>query len=343
MWKKWVFASVIIIGIFFLIPYSLPIIFALLTAFLLEGSVSWLVKNWRFSRLQAVMAVFTGYVLAMSVLGYYLILLIVQQTITLSEKTPTFVKDLYTTAIRPLIRRWEFYSKDLPVDVMKSIEVTIENSITSIDVFLQGLLQKIINLVTSIPGFLIEFLIYLIALFLISLELPRLKASLEAHLKEQTKRKVYLVANQLNKAGIGFLKAQVILSMLTFIMAFIGLSILGAPYTALLSLLIVFVDILPILGTGSVLVPWAVFAIMQNNTFLGIGLIILFIVITVVRRIIEPKVYSTSLGISPLAALVSLYIGFKLIGLLGIILGPAIVIVYDTLKKANIIKVNFKI
>ena len=99
----------------------------------------------------------------------------------------------------------------------------------------------------------------------------------------------------------------------------------------------------PILGTGSVLVPWAIVAILQSNHFLGIGLLVLFIVITVVRRIVEPKVYSSSLGISPLAALISLYIGFKLLGLMGIFLGPAMVIVYDTLKKANIIKLNFKI
>lgn len=189
----------------------------------------------------------------------------------------------------------------------------------------------------------IEFLVYLIALFLFSLELPNLKMKLESHLKEQTRQKVFLVGSQLNKAGIGFLKAQVILSLVTFIMAMAGLSILGVKYTGLLSLLIVIVDILPILGTGSVLVPWAVIAILQDNHFLGIGLIILFLVITVVRRVIEPKIYSSNLGISPLASLISMYIGLKLLGLSGIFIGPIVVIIYDTLRKANVIRLNFKI
>ncbi len=343
MFKKWIFILLGIALAVFLLPYSLPLIFALLTALLLEGLVKWFMVKLKFSRLQSVISVFTGYVLMLSVIGYYIITIITTQTLTLSEKTPTFVKDLYHTVILPLMKKWEFYTKNLPNEVMVSIENTVENSINTLDSFFQGTVQAIINFLTVIPGFLIEFIIYLVSLFLISLELPRLKEKIDSYLTEQTKRKFYLVTAQLNKAGIGFIKAQVILSLMTFIMAFIGLTILGVPYTALLSLLIVIVDILPILGTGSVLVPWAVVAILQENHFLGIGLIILFIVITVVRRTIEPKVYSSSLGISPLAALISLYIGFKLLGIVGVFLGPALVIVYDALKKANIIKLNFKI
>ncbi|AGK52501.1 sporulation integral membrane protein YtvI [Bacillus sp. 1NLA3E] len=343
MWKKWIFVFLGVVLAIFILPHSLPLIFALLTALLLEGLVSWLIEKLRFSRLQSVIAVFTGYVLMLVVIGYNTIAIITTQTVTLSEKTPTFVKDLYRSAIKPLIKKWESYSQSLPKDVIGSIENTVENSINSLDSFMQGMVQAIINFLTVIPGFLIEFLIYLVALFLISLELPKLKVKLDNYLTDQTKKKFYLVTTQLSKAGIGFIKAQIILSFITFTMAFVGLTILRVPYTALLSLLIVVVDILPILGTGSVLVPWAVVAILQDNSFLGIGLIILFFVITIVRRIIEPKVYSSSLGISPLASLISLYIGFKLLGIVGVFLGPAVVIVYDTLKKANIIKMNFKI
>lgn len=342
MWKKWMFILIGIVLAIIVLPYSLPLIFALLTAVLLEGIVKWCIDKLRFSRLQSVIAVFTGYVLMLMIIGYNMIAIITTQTIALSERAPTFVKDFYRSGIKPLMKKWEFYSQSLPKEVISSIEKTVENSINTLDSFLQGLVQYIINILTVIPGFLIEVLIYLVALFMISLELPKLKQKLEKYLTDQTKTKVYVVSTELSKAGIGFIKAQIILSLMTFIMAFVGLSILQVSYTALLSLLIVVVDILPILGTGSVLVPWAVVAILQGNHFLGIGLIILFLVITIVRRIVEPKVYSSSLGISPLAALISLYIGFKLLGLVGVFLGPAMVIVYDTLKKANIIKMNFK-
>ncbi|MGJ7919366.1 sporulation integral membrane protein YtvI [Neobacillus sp. LXY-4] len=343
MWRKWIYVVVGVVLAAIILPYSLPLIFALLTAILLEGLVKWFMNKLRFSRLQSVIAVFSGYVLLITVIGYNTIAIITTQTIALSEKTPTFVKDFYRTGILPLIKKWEFYSQSLPKDVIYSIEKTVENSINTLDSFLQSFVQTIINFLTIIPGFLIEALIYLVALFMISLELPKLREKMEQYLTDQTKKKVYLVTTELSKAGIGFIKAQIILSLMTFIMAFVGLTFLKVSYTALLSLLIVVVDILPILGTGSVLVPWAVVAILQENHFLGIGLIILFVVITVVRRIIEPKVYSSSLGISPLAALISLYIGFKLLGIAGVFIGPIMVIIYETLKKANVIKLNFKI
>lgn len=343
MWKKWVWTAVIAVIILFLVPYSLPLIFAFLTAVMLEGMVQWIIKRFSFKRLQAVIAVFIGYVTLLGVIGYNLISIIAHQAVSLSQRTPTFVKDFYRTAILPLMGKWEFYSKNFPHEVILQIEDTIEKNVNTLDSFLQQLIASTINLLTAIPGFLIEFLVYLIALFLFSLELPKLKFKLESHLKEHTRQKVFLVGGQLAKAGVGFLKAQVILSLVTFIMAMTGLSILGVKYTGLLSLLIVIVDILPILGTGSVLVPWAVIAILQDNNFLGIGLIVLFFVITIVRRVIEPKIYSSSLGISPLASLVSMYIGLKLLGISGIFIGPILFIIYDTLRKANIIQMNFKI
>lgn len=343
MWKRWMFVVVLVLLLAFLTPYSLPLIFAFLTASMLEGMVQWLSKRLRFNRLKSVAVVFIGYVLFLVVILYHFFSIVVQQTVTISEKLPSFVKEFHQTVVIPLIREWEVYSNNLPHEVIVSIENTIENSLNSVDSFANDMIQFIFNFITIIPGFLIEFLIYLIALFLFSLELPKLIAKVDEHLIDNTREKVHFVITQLNRAGIGFIKAQIILSFLTFLMAFVGLVILQVPYKAAIALLIVIVDILPILGTGSVLVPWAIISILQDNHFLGIGLIVLFVVITVIRRVIEPKVYSTNLGISPLAALISLYIGFKLFGLIGVFIGPTVVIIFDTLRKANIIKLNFKL
>jgi len=183
----------------------------------------------------------------------------------------------------------------------------------------------------------------LIALYLISLDLPKIWASLETMLTEKTRNKIKYVVNDLYKAGFGFIKAQVILSLLTFILAYIGLVLLRVDYSLILAIIIVVVDILPILGTGSVLVPWAIYAFSQGQTNLGIGLVVLFLVITVVRRAVEPKIMSTNMGISPLAALISMFIGLKMLGILGLFLGPVVVILFETLRRANIIKLNIKI
>ncbi len=343
MRKKWIIVALLTLVVILLIPYSLPIIFALLTAMLLDGVVGVFQHRFKFKRIYAVLTTFLLYIASLTLLGYFLIDTIFQQLLTLSKKVPNFAKELYATVILPSINRWKDYSETLPGNVLSSIERNLENAVNSLDTYVRSLIEYTIGLATTIPAFLLEFLIYLVALFLISLELPRLKAKMESYLTEATKEKMYLVAGQLSRAGVGFIKAQIFLSLLTFVMAYIGLWLLGVPYTALLSLLIVVVDILPILGTGSVLVPWAVVAILQGNEHLGIGLIAMFVIITVVRRTIEPKVMSSNMGISPLAALVSLYIGFKLLGFIGLFLGPTLVILYDALKNAGIIRFRFKI
>lgn len=343
MWKKWLTLVIVLILIYLILPYILPIVFAGITAILLEKVVRLLMNRVRFKRFQAVLLTYLGYLVLLFFSFYYAVSTLTQKATQLSMQTPQMVIRLYDSAIHPLIKEWEQYLSNLPPDVISSIETSFEKNIQGLTIFLQNTVENFIGFLTTIPSFLVEFLIYLIALFLISLEYPNIVATVNSYLKDQTKEKINLVFKPLANASIGFLKAQVILSFVTFLLAFSGLWILQAPYKLLLSILIVIVDILPILGTGSVLVPWAVVVFFQNNDFLGTGLIILFLVITVVRRIIEPKIFAQNLGISPLASLISLFIGFKLLGFIGMFVGPGIVIVWNTLVRANIIKMNFKI
>lgn len=344
MLLRWFWRIVILLLVIFLVPYSWTLIFALVTAMLLDGLVSSISQTFKLkNRLWSVLIAFLVYVGGLLGLAFIVISVLTKQIINLSQKTPGLVRDIYSSVILPFIRQWEKYSQSLPSEVIGSVEDALERGITSLERFTQNLVESTVQLVAVVPGFLIDFLIYLIALFLILLEFPLIKRKVRAFLKESTYQKLSLVFQDLSRAGVGFLKAQVFLSLITFTMAYIGLWLLEVPYTLLLSILIVFVDILPILGTGSVLVPWAVVAIFQGNQTLGIGLLIMFIVITIVRRIVEPKVYSANMGLTPLAALISLYLGFKILGFIGLFLGPALVIVYETLKKAGVIKLNIRI
>ncbi|MGN1401394.1 MAG: sporulation integral membrane protein YtvI [Bacillus sp. (in: firmicutes)] len=338
MLLRWLLRIVIIILLIWLIPYSWTLIFATITAVLLEGAVRFFQKKCKDNRLIGVTITFICYIGSLLALAYITVSVLVKQAITLAEKAPGFVKDIYQSLVLPNISKWETYTASIPENVIPSMQNMMERGITSLEGFTQTTVEALIAFAGFIPGFLIEFIIYLVGLFLISLELPNLKEKFKLLINPVTYQKISLVVNDLMKAGVGFLKAQIVLSVITFIMAFVGLSILGVPYTLLVSILIVVVDILPILGTGSVLVPWATVAILQGNTSLGIGLIILFLVITVVRRMVEPKVYSANMGLSPLAALISLYLGFKVMGVVGLFVGPALVIVYETLKKAGVIK-----
>ncbi|MBO9600385.1 MAG: sporulation integral membrane protein YtvI, partial [Cohnella sp.] len=184
--------------------------------------------------------------------------------------------------------------------------------------------------------------VYLVAVYLFALSLPMMKASFLGLFDDKSKDQVEEVLGSLRRSVFGFLRAQLLLSVVTYILSFVGLLIIGTSYPLAIALLIVVVDILPVLGTGSVLVPWAVYQLVTGDIFTGIGLIILFLVITVVRRIIEPKILGDAVGIGSLSALISLYVGYELVGIVGVFLGPIIVIVISAMRKAGLFEFKIK-
>ncbi|MDG0790253.1 AI-2E family transporter [Cohnella ginsengisoli] len=175
------------------------------------------------------------------------------------------------------------------------------------------------------------------------MSLPTMMASFLSIFAEESRSQVAQVMENLRKSIFGFLRAQFVLSLMTYVISFVGLLIIGTGYPLAIALLIVVVDILPILGTGSVLVPWAAYMMLTGDTYTGIGLILLFLVITVVRRIVEPKVLGDAVGIGALPALISLYVGFELVGLVGVFLGPVVVIVYMAARKVGLINLKIKL
>ena len=203
---------------------------------------------------------------------------------------------------------------------------------------------SLFGVVKNFPEYFVAFIIFMVAVYIFAIELPKLKPKfLSVFDRKESREKIENALNKLKFSIVGFLKSQVLLSFLTFLVTLIGLVIIGADYAIVMAIVIVVVDLLPVLGTGSVLVPWAIYCFLISNVPLGVGLLILFVVITAFRRIVEPKLIGDSIGLSPLATLISLYIGFKLLGVMGMILGPVIAIVVITLKESGMIKINIKI
>ncbi|MBQ9151486.1 MAG: AI-2E family transporter, partial [Clostridia bacterium] len=115
-----------------------------------------------------------------------------------------------------------------------------------------------------------------------------------------------------------------LLGLLTFCLSFIGLALLRVPYAFILALLLAVVDLLPLLGTGIILIPWALVCLLLGQVKLGIGLLVLYAVATLVRQILEPKLIGDGLGLHPLVSLLSMYAGLRLFGVWGMILAPLV-------------------
>ena len=135
------------------------------------------------------------------------------------------------------------------------------------------------------------------------------------------------IKNILVNSVFKFAKGYLIILGITFSELFLGFTVLKIKYVLLLAAVISLIDILPVLGTGTVLIPWAAVEFIMGNTAKGTSLAALYIVITVVRNFAEPKIIGKQMGIKPLFTLLAMFIGIKLFGLAGIFILPIMLIV----------------
>jgi sporulation integral membrane protein YtvI len=119
-----------------------------------------------------------------------------------------------------------------------------------------------------------------------------------------------------------FLRAYGLLFLITFAELLLAFLILGVNYSFVLALVIAVVDVLPVLGTGTVLIPWGIVLLMIGNYGLGAGILVTYVIILVLRQVLEPRIVGKFIGLSPLAALASMYIGLKLLGIAGLFIFP---------------------
>jgi predicted PurR-regulated permease PerM len=117
--------------------------------------------------------------------------------------------------------------------------------------------------------------------------------------------------------------------LLTFSIMLFGFVILGVRYSLLIAVIVALLDVLPVIGVGTVLVPWSVWCLLVGDVRLGVGLIILFATNEIIRQFAEPKIIGKHLGIHPLVTLILLYVGYSLMGLFGLFLLPVVTVIVN--------------
>ncbi len=162
--------------------------------------------------------------------------------------------------------------------------------------------------------------------FMISAKLPRIKKWLLRRLPREKLRPLLDTLKRIRSALLGWLLAQCKLMGTTALLLTLGLILLRIPYAPLWAAVISLVDALPVLGTGTVLLPWSVICFLQSDTARAIGLLGLYAVVTLIRSALEPKLLGSHLGLDPLATLMALYAGYKLWGVGGMILAPLLAV-----------------
>ncbi|SMO33803.1 sporulation integral membrane protein YtvI [Melghirimyces algeriensis] len=345
--------TVLIVVTYFLITLTFPLIYPFLIGWIIammaEPLVRWLELRARFPRWAGVsltLIVLVGTLLSLII---FLVSRMVIELTELAELLPNFLNQLNQYLLNTFVHENNELTRMIHT-IQEYMQKNPEQSseiITSIrdnlGVITNRGTQIITNILTGIGVFLgnlpyyATVLIFIIlASFFIGMDWPRLKRKTLPIIPDRIHKTYMLVIQDLRKALFGFIRAQLTLVFITGMIVWIGLTIAGVEYALTLALIIGGVDLLPYLGVGVVMVPWSGYLFLSGNIPFGLGIAILYVVIVTVRQFIEPKLVATNIGLDPLFTLVALFVGLKLIGVFGLILGPVAGIILMALHRAGV-------
>ncbi len=316
--------------------YIMPFLVAILFAIVMEPVVEFFERKLKLRR---GWAVFTSLVLVWGTVAFSLTALIVRLTeelIGLYKVLVEHSEQITTSIVDGLARIQLFYVQlNLPDNVQASAQKSLLQYFGNLETVLNHSANALVGFLGAMPGFMIFLLIATVATFFIMKDRAWLRESFMAVIPESWRGTTRSVINDLFGVFAGFLKAYSFLVMMTALQTIIGLKLLGVNYALTLGLVTGLLDILPIVGPGIVFLPWIGYSLLTANTKFAIGLLVLYGVVTGVRQVLEPKVVGDSIGLHPLATLVSLYVGLKLLGPVGLILGPVVVILYLAFQRSG--------
>lgn len=329
-------------------PLLYPFLIALLIALLINRPVTLLSEKARFPRwLSTILLLF---LLLAGSAG--IVTLVVTETVVeigeLITHLPMHMGELSDYLHRTITQEFllglyaqvQFFYDQLDPGFQQNIDSNVGKGVSAITQAGQDLvlafLEGIKNFLVSLPNLATVLVISLLAAFFITKDFYLWETRFRRLLPRGVNRRLDHILIDLRNALFGFVKAQLTLISLTAAIVIIGLLFLRVKYAVTIGLITGLVDLLPYLGTGTVFVPWIIYAFFKGNYSLVIGLSILYAIVLIFRQIIEPKVVAENVGLDPLLTLVALFAGLKLFGFLGLIIGPVALVVIHALIKAHV-------
>lgn len=318
-------AALIVAGGLFVVPkligFFLPVIIGIGIGMLANPVVALLENKLKIHRKMGSMMIIVGVLIGLGVGLYWLLSLLVRQFIYLLRDIPNIVETVEGVELPSNLSK---IYQNFPVEVQNSLSNFVDNGIKEIAMasgemtpFVADAAKAAVN---NIPIVLIYFIFSLLCAYFFVVDKEKIIEKYRSYCPQTFQKGIGVIYDMLSDILGGYFKAQVKLMGLVAGVIVISFFILKVRYALILALFIALLDALPFLGTGTVLMPWAVFAAINGNYLLGIGLVITYVVTQVLRRILEPKFVADGIGVHPFLAVIYMFIGFKLKGVLGMII-----------------------
>jgi sporulation integral membrane protein YtvI len=183
-----------------------------------------------------------------------------------------------------------------------------------------------VGFVTKVPSILLNVLLCLISAFFFTRDKSLIRDTLMKNLPEWVGMKVKMVQEGFLSAISAYLRAQLIIMSVVASLCILGLTILQYPYAVIMGIIICLMDALPLVGSSLIFWPWALMSLLSGNYKYTVGLILINMACFFARQILEPKVLGQQIGVHPLLVLVSIYVGLNLFGVVGLFIGPVMLV-----------------
>lgn len=319
-----VIGALIFLASNFLINYLLPFIVALIIAFLMQKPARFLGEKSALDKgmIAAIFSVLVYFIFAFVVI--FLIYKITGFFGGLTKVLPDLFEEMSSIA-NVLHNR---FSSIMPDEFSSAFDGLSKSIFERIAASVSGFVSQSLTKVAKImPSFLFSSIVALVASCYIAKDYDRLLRFIKELCGKKVTANLEKIKVILFESVFKLIKGYLILTVLTYLQLLTGFLILKVEHAPIIALLISFVDVLPVLGTGTILIPWAVLSVFFGNIRLAIGLGILYIVVVIVRNFAEPKIIGTQIGINPLFTLLAMFVGLKIFGVAGLFLFPIILIV----------------
>lgn len=327
-----------------LIGFFLPVLIGLGIGMLANPVVALLENKLKIHRKMGSVMMIIGVLTFLGIGLYWVVSLLVRQLIYLLRDIPHIVETVEGVSLPKNLSK---IYQSLPLELQNSLNNFVDNSIQEVTMasgeitpFVADTAKSAVN---NIPIVLLYFIFSLLCAYFFVVDKDKIIEKYRTYCPQTLQRGIGFVYDMLAEILGGYFKAQAKLMGLVAGVIVISFFILKVRYALVLALIIALLDALPFLGTGTVLVPWAIFAAINGNYGLGIGLVVTYVLTQVLRRILEPKFVADGIGVHPFLAVIYMFVGFKLKGVLGMIVAVPLGMIVMTLIQNGLFQRPMKI
>ena len=349
VFKRILYVIMILIGLFLsfkLAIFYMPFLIAFIISLIIEPAIRFLMRKIKITRKTSSIIIFI--VVSAIILGA-----ITWGLISLFSEASNLLQSLnmYIEKANNLFQgftdRFSFEKIHLPDEITTILQNSTGGLLNTISNWIRNSLTGLLNVITSIPTIVIYCVITIMALYLICVDKVYILDQIEHHFPKKWVLRLGKHIRELIKTLGGYLKAEATLILVSFLISLVGLYVLKflefkIEFPLLMAIFIGFVDALPILGSGTVMIPWAIISALNGDFKLGVAILILLLIMSMVKQFLEPRLVSKHIGTHPIFTLIAMYTGFKFIGILGMLVGPIILIViknvFATLIDEGVVK-----